>query len=112
MADKVAILHQGRIVRQGATEVLRSDVKQIVLGRESLAGLGETASVLHRCNEGHEVAIVVEGAHEVIERLEREGVAHRVIDLNFDEIFEAYVTGQDKEPTRKQQPKETLTPSH
>jgi hypothetical protein len=96
VADEVAILDQGRIVRQSETEVLRRDVKQIVLGREAAAAVGETASVLQRRDEGRELALVVDGAQEVIDRLRREGVEHRVVDLNLDEIFEAFVTGSNE----------------
>jgi ABC-2 type transport system ATP-binding protein len=96
VADEVAILDQGRIVRKSETEALRRDVKQIVLGREAAGVLGETASVLQRRDEGRELALVVDGAQGVIEQLRREGVEHRVIDLNLDEIFEAYVTGSNE----------------
>src|SRR6185503_4396224 len=37
VADEVAILDQGRIVRQAETEALRRDVKQIVLKHEAFA---------------------------------------------------------------------------
>jgi hypothetical protein len=49
--------------------------------------------VLDRHAEGRELSLVIEGAEKAIERLEYEGVEHRVVDLNLDEIFEAYVTG-------------------
>jgi hypothetical protein len=56
--------------------------------------------VLDRHAEGRELSLVIEGAEKAIERLEYEGVEHRVVDLNLDEIFEAYVTGntQSREP--------------
>ncbi len=96
VADEVAILDQGRIVRQSETEALRSDVKQIVLSREAAVAVGETASVLQRREEGRELALVVDKAQVVIDHLRREGVEHRVVDLNLDEIFEAYVTGTNE----------------
>ena len=37
VADEVAILDQGRIVRQADTETLRRDVKQLILSREAYA---------------------------------------------------------------------------
>lgn len=101
VADEVAILDQGRIVRQSETESLRSDVKQIVLSREAVGALSETASVLQRRDEGRELALVVDKAQVVIDGLQREGVEHRVVDLNLDEIFEAYVTGTNEVPTSK-----------
>ncbi len=96
VADEVAILDQGRIVRQSETDALRRDVKQIVLNREAASALGETASVLDRRDEGQESAVVVEEAPGVIEQLRRKGVEHRVVELNLDEIFEAYVTGSNE----------------
>jgi ABC-2 type transport system ATP-binding protein len=96
VADEVAILDQGRIVRQSETDALRRDVKQIVLHREAASALGETASVLQRRDEGQESAVVVEKAPGVIEQLRRKGVEHRVVELNLDEIFEAYVTGSNE----------------
>lgn len=94
VADEVAILDQGCIVRQSETEALRRDVRQIVLAPEAAASLNSDLSVLDRRVEGRELALVVEGAEKAIERLEREGIEHRVVDLNLDEIFEAYVTGK------------------
>jgi len=98
VADEVAILDQGSIVRQCSTEELRRDVKQIMLGREAVAIVdGET--ILDQRPNGQEMAIVVEGAEAAIAKLQSEGVEHRVVDLNLDEIFEAYVVGQgDEEP--------------
>ena len=43
VADEVAILDDGRIVRQAETETLRRDVKQIILSREALADVAQTA---------------------------------------------------------------------
>ena len=57
--------------------------------------------MLDRRPDGHETAVVVAGAEEFIERLRREGVEHRVVDLNLDEIFEAYVAGR-KDGTQDQ----------
>jgi len=94
VADEVAILDHGRIVRQSETEALRRDVKQLILAPDAAAVLGTDIKVLDRREEGREVAIVVEGAEKAIERLAYEGVEHRVVDLNLDEIFEAYVTGK------------------
>jgi ABC-2 type transport system ATP-binding protein len=100
VADEVAILDHGRIVRQSETEALRKDVKQVILASEAAAVLNSDVKVLDRRKEGRELALVVEGAERAVERLEYEGIEHRVVDLNLDEIFEAYVTGkpQSEEP--------------
>lgn len=96
VADEVAILDQGRIVRQSETEALRADVKQIVLSPDASTLLGGDVKVLDRRREGDELALVVEGAAKAIDRLTYEGVEHRVVDLNLDEIFEAYVAGKSQ----------------
>ncbi len=98
VADEVAILDQGRIVRQSATEQLRADVKQIVLHSNATQALSEATKVLDRRPDGDELALTVEGAGQAIEKLRSEGVEHRVVDLNLDEIFEAYVMGQGDNP--------------
>ena len=96
VADEVAILDQGNIVRQCDTEELRRDVKQIMLARDALT-IVDLETILDQRPNGQELAIVVEGAAAVIEKLQREGTEHRVVDLNLDEIFEAYVVGQGDE---------------
>jgi len=104
VADEVAILDQGSILRQCGTEELRRDVKQIMLGREAVS-LVERGSILDQRPNGQEMAIVVEGAEAAIAKLQSEGAEHRVIDLNLDEIFEAYVVGQgDEESTAAAEP--------
>jgi len=94
VADVVAILKEGQIVRQAATEDLRRDVKQIILPSNAILALSKKVKVLDHRLDGNEMAITVEGAETAIEQLRRESVEHRVIDLNLDEIFEAYVTGK------------------
>ena len=69
VADEIAILDQGRIVRQSGTEALRGDVKQIVLSREAAFAVGETACVLQRRKKGSELALVVDGAQDLIDEL-------------------------------------------
>jgi ABC-2 type transport system ATP-binding protein len=94
IADEVAILDGGRIVRQAETEVLRRDVKQIILSHEACAALRSDLILLDERTDGANVALVVEKALSTIELLRREGVEHRAVDLNLDEIFEAYVAGR------------------
>lgn len=98
VADEVAILDRGKIVRQAETEQLRRDVKQITVSRQAESVLGNNVTVLDRRSDGEDVALVVSNADHAIDRLAREGVAHRVTDLNLDEIFEAYVAGNKQQP--------------
>ncbi len=97
VADEVAILDHGQIVRHAETEDLRRDVKQISLSREAAGLLANQAKILDQRPNGTEVAIIVEEAEAVIQALEHEGVEHSVVDLNLDEIFEAYVAGRKPE---------------
>lgn len=94
VADEVAILHEGRIVRHAETELLRRDVKQIIVSSEAIPMLRPELKTLDEREDGDRVAIVVEQAERALALLGREGIEHRVVDLNLDEIFEAYVAGR------------------
>jgi ABC-2 type transport system ATP-binding protein len=94
VADEVAILDQGRIVRQADTETLRRDVKQIILSRNAYAAFRHNLKVLDEREDGGRVAVIVEGAETALHHIAREGIEHRAVDLNLDEIFEAYVAGR------------------
>jgi ABC-2 type transport system ATP-binding protein len=94
VADEVAILDQGRIVRQAETEALRRDVKQILLTYDALMTVRGDLTILDQRNDGNLMAVVIERAEPALHLLAREGIEHQVVDLNLDEIFEAYVAGQ------------------
>ncbi|HEY4233891.1 MAG TPA: ABC transporter ATP-binding protein [Lacipirellulaceae bacterium] len=110
VADEVAILDQGRVVRQADTESLRRDVKQLILGRDALAAVRGDLKILDERDDGEQIAVVVEGAARALDTLGREGVEHRVVDLNLDEIFEAYVTGRRDEQASTTKPQPELQP--
>lgn len=94
IADEVAILDQGRIVRHAETETLRQDVKQLILSRPALAEIRPQLTILDERSDGERVAVIVEHSVSAIELVARQGLEARVIDLNLDEIFEAYVVGR------------------
>lgn len=94
VADVVAILHEGKIVRQAATEELRQQVKRITISPEALAKVGSRLKILDGRLSAGEVVLAIDDAEQTLQHLENEGIAHRVIDLNLDEIFEAFVTGR------------------
>jgi ABC-2 type transport system ATP-binding protein len=98
VADEVAILHDGCIVRQTDTESLRQQVRQFILSRAAWETYHADLQLLDLRAEGDRVAVTVENAAQVEQLLAREGVEHRTVDLNLDEIFEAYVVGQKVEP--------------
>ena len=94
VADEVAILEQGRILRQADTETLRRDVKQIALSSEAWHSIAGRLTFLDQRREGDEMVVTIERAESAMLLLSREGIEYRVMDLNLDEIFEAYVVGR------------------
>jgi hypothetical protein len=106
----VAILDQGRIVRQADTETLRRDVKQIVISRDAYPAVRPELSLLDERTNGERVVVTVERAERATQSLAREGVEHRVMDLNLDEIFEAYVAGRRENAPVAAKPQAELMP--
>jgi ABC-2 type transport system ATP-binding protein len=97
VADAVGILHHGEIVRQGSTEELRDEVKRLlvpaaVFGR--LPGL----KVLDVATDGERTALTVDDAQRAITALHEIGIEPEIVDLNLDEIFEAFVIGRPEVP--------------
>jgi ABC-2 type transport system ATP-binding protein len=98
IADSVAILHEGVIIKQAATDALRNDVKQLVFSAEDFAEHGGTLRCLDVQRQRAEVAVTIENAAATIEQLTAGNVRHRVINLNLDDIFAAYVAGKRQSP--------------
>ena len=71
VADAVAILDHGRIVRSGATEELQRDVKRIAVAAKALASCPRPAHLLDVRPSGDEVSITVDLAPEWLAELER-----------------------------------------
>jgi ABC-2 type transport system ATP-binding protein len=97
VADVVAILHEGRLIRQTDTETLRRDVKQFILSYDAYMAVRNDLTILDQRTDGDRIAVVVERAESAVKLLGHEGVDFRVVDLNLDEIFEAYVAGKRPE---------------
>jgi ABC-2 type transport system ATP-binding protein len=97
VADEVAILHEGRIVRQADTDALRRQVKQIILGRDALAAFRRKLEILDERDDGERAAITVLQAENACKMLGADGIEHRVVDLSLDEIFESFVAGRRPE---------------
>lgn len=110
VADEVAILDGGRLVRQADTETLRRDVKQFVLDKAALAAMRDDMSVLELQRAGEDVAVTVQNASAVRALLDREGIGYRVNDLNLDEIFAAYVAGTVDDDAEAQAAADELVP--
>lgn len=93
VADVVAILDRGRIIRQDSPDALREAVKQIILPATA-AAMPRPARLLDVRRQGERLAVVIDGAADFIQRLEAEGVEHEVVSLSLDGIFEAFVIGK------------------
>ncbi len=94
VADAVAILDQGRIVRVGPTEDLQREVKRVVLSPEALAGRPKPAKLLDVRKDAARIAVTLDDSGPWIAGLRADGVEHVVEDLGLDEIFEAFVIGR------------------
>lgn len=110
IADSVAILHNGQIIKQVATEALRSDVKQLVLASDDYHDFRQHMAVLDVRPLRSEVAVTIERAPLLLERLAAAGIPVRVIDLNLDDIFAAYVIGKPDHAGDTPRPERLATP--
>lgn len=94
VADTVAILDSGRIVRQSATEVLREQVKQVCLSAEAIGAISPPKGLLDVRRHADRFVITVDDAPLFLNQLESHGTPHEVTDLNLDDIFESFVIGR------------------
>jgi ABC-2 type transport system ATP-binding protein len=97
VADSVVILDHGRVIRQAATEDLRAEVKRVIAPVEAASVLTELPGILDISRNGRQMAVVVENIAAVRPILQAANLVAAEIDLNLDEIFEAYVIGRKKE---------------
>jgi len=93
VADAVAILDHGRIVRQAATEELRQRVKRLIAPIESENAMLGLPGILDFVRSGRQVTAVVEDIDAAMRAIAPTGARVEEMDLNLDEIFEAYVIG-------------------
>ena len=95
VADHVAILDQGRIVKAAKTVELRESVRRFVLAEADGFDPGGIAGVLDVTRQADRVAVTVEDCDPAKREAFRDGKARfiREVPLNLDEIFEAYVIG-------------------
>jgi len=94
VADAVAILDRGRLIRTGRTEVLQREIKRVILPLDSMPRDDAPPGLLDVRRDGSRVAITVDGAEEWIRTLRAGGSEPTVEDLSLDEIFEAFVIGR------------------
>jgi ABC-2 type transport system ATP-binding protein len=95
VADHVAILHDGRIVRASRTEDLRDSVRRLVFAPRSDARWDRLEGVLDVSQAGQASALTIDGfseaARATVAAMSASGVQEQ--SLNLDEIFESYVIG-------------------
>lgn len=94
VADVVAILDQGRILRQGPTESIREDVQRMIVPRDVVQRRPPPVGLLDARRQGELFEIVVDGAPRFIEELSSTGHIVEGIGMSLDDIFEAFVIGR------------------
>jgi ABC-2 type transport system ATP-binding protein len=95
VADYVAILDDGVIIKASKTEQLRESVRKFVLMPKPEANINGLPGILDMLKAGDNVSITIEDCDEEkrarLKGMSANGVAETA--LNLDEIFEAYVIG-------------------
>ena len=94
VADVVAILDRGRIVRQGPTETLRDEVQRMILPQEIVRQRPAPAGLLDARRHGEQFEIVVDGASRFRDELASAGHSIQPTAMTLDDIFEAFVIGR------------------
>lgn len=103
VADVVAILDRGQVVRQAPTEELREQVKRLIVRgeagaiRTAIDAIQPASGVLDVQRSERETAAVVDGADDAAASLRHHGLTVAVDDLSLDEIFEAFVAGRKED---------------
>lgn len=95
ICDRVAILHEGKILTSAAVDALRERVRRFEFAPQEQVELTNIPGLLHVQREGQRIVLVSDGgadAESAIRAISRNGITPS--DLNLDEIFEAYVAGR------------------
>jgi ABC-2 type transport system ATP-binding protein len=99
ICDHVAILHGGRIVVSEPVDTLRERVKRVEFRPREPLRLADIPGVLDVQRDGEHWSLVtadIAAAQGPLQQASSNGLA--TIDLNLDEIFEAYVAGRTEVP--------------
>ncbi len=95
ICDHVAILHDGRIVKCSPVDALRESVKRVIVDPAEGASAADVPGLLDVEARNGRWALTVEDAAAARERLAAMSRSEpSLVDLNLDEIFEAYVIGR------------------
>ncbi|MDB5295229.1 MAG: ytrB 2 [Phycisphaerales bacterium] len=103
VADAVAILDRGRVLKHAATDDLRQQVKRLVVPADAAAALAKLPGVLDVTVNGRQAAAVVADVDAALPAARAAGLDPAVVDLNLDEIFEAYVIGRPGDPAGRKE---------
>jgi ABC-2 type transport system ATP-binding protein len=96
VADDVAILDRGRIVRTGATDDLRRQVQRFVLETAALGEIAPPTGLLDVDQSAEQTAVIVDQAATFERYLRGLEIPFDVQPLTLDEIYEAYVIGRPR----------------
>ncbi len=95
ICDRVAILHDGRIIKCSPVDELRESVKRFMVGETPAVDLGKVPGLLDVQRHEGRLLLTVDRAAEAKAMLQSVGSnGTATVDLNLDEIFEAYVIGR------------------
>jgi ABC-2 type transport system ATP-binding protein len=97
VADQVAILDRGRIVRQGAADVLRDEIQRLVLPLEIARQMPAPQGLLDVHRRERMVEVVVDGCAQFLQQLASIDVNLSPSGMTLDEIFEAVVIGRPQD---------------
>lgn len=95
ICDRVAILHEGRIIKSSAVDELRESVRRVLLDPVEGAAVTSIPGLLdHEARNGRWALTVedIDAAQPELAKMSRGEPT--VVELNLDEIFDAYVIGR------------------
>ena len=95
VADQVAILDHGVIIKTGKTDQLRESVRRFVFAPKPDATLNRLEGLLDVTHAADSVAVTIEDCDDAKRTAIHEASTNSIQEtaLNLDEIFEAYVIG-------------------
>lgn len=95
VADRIAILDEGHIVKAAATDELRETIRRFVFRPKAAAELKNVTGVLDAVQQDGQWSVTVEDASAETRAILGAMASDEVQEtgLNLDEIFEAYVIG-------------------
>ena len=95
VADYIAILDKGKIIKAQKTHMLREDVRRLVVSDSQPVDWKGIGNVLDVAADGDRLAVTVENYPAIRQQIRQQtGESFiREVPLNLDEIFEAYIIG-------------------